>query len=57
VPTFSSEPAGIPAKIKPAGTPLKFKTAGIGRPDEVTLIPYYKMAHQHYNMYWKIGSA
>jgi hypothetical protein len=57
VPTFSGEPADIPAKIKPAGAPLTFKTAGIGRPDELTLIPYYKMAHQHYNMYWKTGNA
>ena len=57
VPTFSGEPAGIPAKIKPAGAPLTFKTDGVGRPGDVTLVPYYKMAHQHYNMYWKIGNA
>jgi uncharacterized protein len=57
VPTFAGELAGIPEKIKPTGTPLMFKTDGVGRPGDVTLVPYYKMAHQHYNMYWKIGTA
>ncbi len=57
VPSFAGELAGIPAKIKPAGTPLTFKTEGIGRPGDVTLIPYYRTAHQHYNMYWKIQNA
>ncbi|HZQ45382.1 MAG TPA: glycosyl hydrolase, partial [Verrucomicrobiae bacterium] len=57
VPTFSGELASVPGKIKPTGEPLTFKTDGIGRPDEVTLVPYYRMAHQHYNMYWKIQSA
>ena len=58
VPTLAGPLASIPAKIKPAGGELlTFKTDGIGRPDEVTLVPYYKMAHQHYNMYWKIENA
>jgi DUF1680 family protein len=57
VPALAGALAGIPAKIKPSGAPLTFKTDGIGRPGDVTLIPYYKMAHQHYNMYWKIQSA
>jgi uncharacterized protein len=57
VPTFAGELASIPGKIKPAGAPLTFKTDGIGRPADVTLVPYYKMAHQHYNMYWKIQNA
>ncbi len=57
VPTFAGEPAGIPGKIKPAGAPLTFRTEGVGRPGDVTLIPYYRMAHQHYNMYWKIQNA
>jgi hypothetical protein len=54
VPTFAGELANIPSKIKLSGAPLTFKTDGIGRPSDVTLIPYYRMAHQHYNMYWKI---
>lgn len=54
VPTFAGEVADIPAKIKSSGAPLTFKTADIGRPGDVALIPYYKTAHQHYNMYWNI---
>jgi hypothetical protein len=57
VPTFGGELAGIPGKIKPSGVPLTFKTDAVGRPEDVTLIPYYKMAHEHYNMYWKIQNA
>ncbi len=57
VPRFVGALADIPAKIKPTGAPLTFKTEGVGRPSEVTLVPYYKMAHQHYNMYWKIENA
>ena len=54
VPTLAGELAKIPDKIKPADAPLTFKTDGIGRPSDVTLIPYFRTAHQHYNMYWKI---
>lgn len=57
VPTFAGELAGIPRKIKPSGAPLTFQTDGVGRPGDVTLVPYYRMAHQHYNMYWKIQNA
>lgn len=57
VPTFAGDLSGITAKIKPSGDPLTFKTDGLGHPGDVALIPYYKMAHQHYNMYWKIQNA
>jgi len=57
VPTLAGAPAGISGKIKPSGAPLTFKTDAVGRPEDVTLVPYYKMAHQHYNMYWKIQDA
>jgi len=57
VPAFAGELAGIPKQIKPSDVPLTFKTDAVGRPEGVTLVPYYKMAHQHYNMYWKIQNA
>ena len=57
VPTFAGELAGIPGKIKPSGAPLTFKTDGVGHPDDVMLVPYYEMAHQHYNMYWRSKNA
>jgi len=54
VPTLAGKLADLPAKIKPTAKPLTFKTDGVGRPDDVTLVPYYAAAHEHYNMYWKI---
>lgn len=57
VPTLTGDLAAIPAKVKPAGAPLTFKTDGIGKPSDVTLVPYFRIAHQHYNMYWKIEPA
>jgi DUF1680 family protein len=57
VPSLVGAFADLPSRIKPTGAPLTFKTDGIGKPAEVTLIPYYKMAHQHYNMYWKVQDA
>lgn len=57
VPAFAGEPEGIVQKIKPLDAPLTFKTEGIGHPNDVTLIPYYRMTHQHYNMYWRIENT
>lgn len=34
--------------------PLTFQTEGVGRPDDVTLIPYYRMHHERYNVYWQL---
>ncbi len=57
VPTLAGSLADIAAKIRPTGTPLEFRTDGLGRPGDVTLVPYFGTAHQHYNLYWKITDA
>jgi DUF1680 family protein len=57
VPTLAGELAGIAGKIRPSAGPLTFKTEAVGSPENVTLVPYYKMALQHYNMYWKIQNT
>jgi uncharacterized protein len=57
VPSFAGELAGLSEQIKPTDPPSTFRTDALGRPDDVTLVPYYGMTHQHYNMYWKIQSA
>ena len=57
VPVLVGDLAKMAAKIKPTGSPLKFRTDGLGRPAEVTLVPYYLIAHEHYNLYWRIVSA
>ena len=34
--------------------PLTFRTVGVGRPRDVELAPYFRLAHERYNLYWKI---
>jgi DUF1680 family protein len=34
--------------------PLEFKTVGVGRPTDVSLIPFYKAHHQRYTVYWDL---
>ena len=38
--------------IKPASQPLTFDIKGVGKPMDVTLIPFYKMYNQYYSVYW-----
>jgi DUF1680 family protein len=57
IPVFTGAVSAIPGKLKPTDTPLTFKLDGLGPSGDITLVPYYKMAHQHYNMYWKIQNA
>ena len=57
VPVLVGDLAKMAAGIKPTDSPLTFRTDGLGRPAEVRLVPYYRIAHEHYNLYWKIVSA
>ncbi|HWS88868.1 MAG TPA: beta-L-arabinofuranosidase domain-containing protein [Pyrinomonadaceae bacterium] len=55
VPVLSGDVKEVVSRVKPsAGEPLTFRTEGIGRPHDVTLIPYYRVAHERYNLYWKV---
>ena len=36
------------------GKPLTFRTNNVGKPTDVTLIPFYKMFGQRYAIYWNI---
>jgi DUF1680 family protein len=39
--------------LKPVdGSPLTFRTHGVGRPDDVTLVPFYTLYDQRYTLYW-----
>ncbi len=57
VPVLVGDLAKMASKIKPTDSPLTFRTEGLGRPAEVTLVPYYRIAHEHYNLYWSIVGA
>ena len=55
VPVLAGDVSEIVGRIKHVkGDALTFRTQGIGRPHDVTLIPYYRVAHERYNLYWKV---
>ncbi|HSR42136.1 MAG TPA: DUF4986 domain-containing protein, partial [Longimicrobiales bacterium] len=60
VPRLAVEPERLVERVRPvpgAAEPLTFETVGIGRPEDVTLIPYYRLHHERYNLYWEVGTA
>ena len=55
VPSFETKSEDPNTWIRPvAGKPLTFQTAGVGKPNDVTLVPFYKLTGQRYGIYWKI---
>jgi hypothetical protein len=57
VPVFVSTAGGLLAHVKPvAGQPLTFRTHKLAQPDDVTLIPFYRMHRQRYSVYWNLLS-
>lgn len=36
------------------GQSLNFRTDGVGRPDDVTLVPFYREYHERYTVYWNV---
>lgn len=58
VPHFIVETDDLAEWIRPVdGQPLTFETLGAGRPDDVTLVPLYKIARQRHSVYWHISTA
>jgi DUF1680 family protein len=57
VPLFDIKPAAaVEAWIKPvAGQPLTFRTEGVGKPGDVTLVPFYRLFGERYAIYWQLG--
>jgi len=55
VPVLIGDAREIVRQIKPStGGALTFHTTGIGHPSDVSLMPYYRIAHERYNLYWKV---
>ena len=54
VPVFVCKAEKLLDHIQPvSGKVLTFRTHGIGRPEDVTLIPFYRMHRERYSVYWK----
>ncbi len=57
VPTFEGK-NGTPVAewVKPvAGQPLTFRTLDAGKPNDVTLIPFYRLFGERYSIYWELA--
>ena len=55
VPALVGDVKNVTAHLKPvAGAPLNFQTSGIGKPQDVRLIPFYKASDMRYTVYWKV---
>jgi uncharacterized protein len=58
VPKLAAGNADPGAWIQPvAGTPLTFRTNGVGKPADVTLVPFYKLFGERYTIYWEFEPA
>ena len=56
-PVFVGDSQTLLKQIQPAADrPLTFFTRGLGRPADVTLIPFYELHRQRYSVYWKLLS-
>ena len=57
VPRFDfKDTAPLEDWIKPvAGQPLTFRTENAGKPNDVTLVPFYKLFGERYAIYWQLG--
>ena len=57
VPALVYDLKEVLTNLKPVqGSPMSFRSNGIGKPNDVTLTPFYKMADQRYTVYWKVYS-
>jgi uncharacterized protein len=57
VPGFVCDLNAVLRSVKPEpGAALNFRTHGIGRPQDVSLVPFYKVFEPRYTVYWKAYS-
>lgn len=58
VPSLVGDPHDLVRHVRPRpGESLTFETVGLGRPTDVQLAPFYRLAHERYNLYWKVLEA
>ncbi len=54
----SDKPQTLTAHLEPvAGQPLTFRTKDLAKPEDVTLIPMFRVQHQRYSVYWTVTSG
>ena len=50
----AGSPADALARVRPAGSPLSFRTDGLGRPRDVELGPFFRLADRRYTVYFDL---
>jgi len=53
-PAISGPAETLPQRISPGAGPLEFTIAST-RQQPLRLIPYYRIAHERYATYWRLG--
>lgn len=57
-PVLVGDPAQAASRVVRApGPPLSFRTRGLGRPGDVSLVPFYTLFFQRYALYWPFKST
>ena len=56
VPVFVADATSLLKHIRATRQPLTFRTKNLGRPQDVTLVPFYQAQHQRYTVYWQVYS-
>jgi hypothetical protein len=55
IPVLRGDASALPSRIRQdPRAPLTFRTAGLGSTRDVELVPYYRLAHERYNLYWRV---
>jgi len=55
VPVLVGDPRDVVRHVRPVPSePLEFETVGLGRPRDVRLAPFFRLAHERYNLYWSV---
>jgi len=59
VPVLRGSAQRVRESVRPVADaePLTFETVGVGDPRDVTLIPFHRMHHERYNLYWKLADG
>jgi hypothetical protein len=58
IPTLRGNVASVLSSVRPApGASLTFETVGVGQPHDVRLVPYHRLHHERYNLYWQFMKA
>jgi DUF1680 family protein len=58
IPALVGDVRDLTKHVRPVrGEALTFETVSLGRPRDVQLVPYYRLAHERYALYWTVRAS